>query len=447
MNLSSQVKKITESRNILFIYHRLDVIGGIETRWMDEFEYLNKKQYKIFFLAPKNNCKDEVSNLLSLHKLIKVDINNINLAPDFIKLVDEIISTIRTNAIDVISIHMLDNFSCAAVMAAQICRIPVISTVHGVTDVYRKPIQRLLVQELASKSFSLSLSVSQLSKNIFQTPISLSAVVPNLINLEKYQCQPVATKPTWLIVSRLSSEKFPSILRFLKAADACQIPAVDIAGGGNKSKLQKLINELDSKITINFLGQVENIAALIPEYSGIAGMGRVAIEGLACQKPVCILSPEGSLIGLVTNNNFKILKDYNFIGKTLAPIDDQKFFKQLTSSTIEDRQNIYSQLESELSIDNWPKYIELYKQVEFRDNQALESLYHKISHFSVTLSDPFIHDKFFQQLFYETLIEHNLKNIIKLWEFYEINHGLSTNYPNPFKVQKNNKKRWWYIFK
>lgn len=447
MTSKTQIENISNNRNILFIYNRLDIIGGIETRWMDEFKALNENKYRVFFLVPKNNCKDEIADLFPIYKLIKVDINKITLAPTFIELVNNIISTIRIDNISVISIHMLDSFSCAAVIAAQICRVPVISTVHGTPDIYRKPIERLFFQQLSDKSLSLSISVSQHLKSIYQTKAPLKTVIPNLINLEKYKHQHTNIKPTWLVINRISPEKYPSILRFLKAADECQIPIVDIAGGGNTDSLRKLISKTNIKLQVNFLGEVTDIGTLISQYAGIAGMGRSVIEGLACQKPVCVMSPEGELIGLVTKDNFQTLKDYNFIGKTLAPIDNKTFLAQLNTHTIEDSKYIYYQLESELSIENWHKYIELYRQVEFIDNPALESLYHKISYFSVTLSDPFIHDKFFQQLFYETLIEHNLKNTIKLWEFYEINHGLSTNYPNPFRVQRNNKKRWWSIFK
>lgn len=447
MSLSKKSSKGIKNKKILFLNHRLDTLGGIETRWIDEFKYLSIQHYQVYLLIPEKRCNHDIAKLYELENLITINVGKIEIANEFIKLVNEIINVIRTKKIGVISIHMLDIFSCAAVMAAQVCRVPVISTVHGAADVYRIPIQRLLVQKLASKSFSLSISVSQLSKNIFQTSSSLSIVIPNLINLQKYQFQSTTTKPTWLIVSRLSPEKFPSILRFLRAADACQIPAVAIAGGGQSVKLKKLINKLNLKITVNFLGQIEDIAKIIPEYSGIAGMGRVAIEGLACQKPVCIISPEGNLIGLVTEKNFKTLRDYNFIGKTIAPIDNEKFFKQLEAHTFEESESIYTQLESELSVENWPEYIKQYEKIEFNDNQALEALYHKIAHFSVNLTTPFIRDNFFQELFYETLLEYDLEEIRRLWHFYEKNHGLNTRYSNPLKVRKSNKDKWWYVFK
>lgn len=447
MDFNAQIKETPESKKILFVYHRLDIIGGIETRWMDEFQALNKNGYKIFFLVPNKNCIDEIAKLFSIDKLIKIDIGNINLAPEFIKLVNETISKIRTNKIDVISVHMLDAFACAAVIAAQICHIPVISTIHGTPDIYRKPIERLFIQHLAGRSFSLSVSVSQHLESIFKTKSPLITIIPNLINLEKYANEQMSIKPAWLIVSRISAEKYPSILRFLQAADECQIHTVDIAGGGKQDKLRKLIKKLNLKIQVNFLGEVTAISILMSQYSGIVGMGRVAIEGLACQKPVCVMSPEGSLIGLVTKENFSTFKDYNFIGKTLTPIDNQTFLAQLNTHTIEDSKNIYHQLKSELSIENWDKYIDIYRQAKFIDNPALEALYHKLAYFSVTLSTPFIKDKFFQHLFYETLIEHNLTNIRESWLFYEKKYGLNTRYPNPLKARTSYKEKWWMIFR
>lgn len=434
-------------KNILFLNHRLDVIGGIETRWIDEFKYLNANQYRVHLLIPRRRCDFDIAKLYSLQSLIIIEADRIEAASEFIKLVNVIINAIGNNDINLISIHMLDSFSCAAVMAAQICKIPVISTIHGTPDIYRKPIERLFFQHLTGKSFSLSISVSEHLKSIYQTQAPLKTVIPNLINLEKYKHQHTDVKKAWLVVNRISSEKYPSILRFLQAAAACNIPIVDIAGRGKPVKLIKLIAKLGIKIQVNFLGEIEDIGSLIPQYSGVAGMGRSAIEGLACQKPVCVMSPEGELIGLVTKNNFETLKNYNFMGKTLAPIDDQTFSIQLDAYTMEDSISIYHQLKSELSTINWHKYINLYQQVNFIDNPALEALYHKISYFSVTLSTPFIYDKFFQYVFNETLIEHNLEDIKKLWLFYEKNYGLNTRYPNPLKANIRNKKKWWYLFK
>ncbi|WP_350557847.1 glycosyltransferase family 4 protein [Psychrobacter sp. CAL346-MNA-CIBAN-0220] len=433
-----------EVTNILFVYDRLDIIGGLETRWMDEFQYLKKNNYQVSFLTPQQRFEPKISELFSIHKFI---INDIDIATNFIKLVNHIINTIHNEHIQVLSIHMLDTFGCAAVMAAQICQIPVISTIHGTPDIYRRPIERLFIQQLAGKSFSLSISVSQHLKSIFLTEAPLTTVIPNLINLGKYQYQPNNLKSAWLVVNRISPEKYPSILRFLQAANDCKITTVDIAGGGKCAELRKCIDSLNIELQVNFLGEIKDIATLIPKYAGVAGMGRVALEGLACHKPVCIVTPEGNLIGLVTINNLQSLKNYNFIGKGLVSIDNETFFAQLEAYKSEDSQDIYQQLKLELSSDNWDKYIQLYKKVSFIDNKALEAFYHKLAYFANTLSVPFMHDDFFRHLFCETLIEYELNDIQKMWHYYEESIGLMANYPNPYNVSTKSKRWWKNMFK
>lgn len=431
--------------NILFIYHRVNSIGGIETRWIDEFQYLKKHNYKVHMLTNYRDFNPKTAELFPTCHFITVDIESPSLATEFIKLVDCVVENINSRNIQVISIHMLDLFACAAVMAAQICRIPIISTIHGTPDIYRKPFDRLFIQYLAGRSFSLSVSVSQHLKSIFKTKSPLITVVPNLINLEKYANEQMNVKPAWLVINRISAEKYPSILRFLRAANECQIHTVDIAGGGEQDKLRKLIKELNLKLQVNFLGEVTDMPTLMSQYSGIAGMGRVAIEGLASQKPVCIISPEGKLIGLVSTKNFQYLKDYNFTGKGLVPIDNKELSTQLQQHTSKQSQELYDLLENELSVENWSRHIELYKQVAFIDNKPLESLYHKLAYFSITLSRPFEQDKFFWHLFYETLIESKLDHIKELYHYYDDSIGLIEEYPNPYKSHK--KSRWQDRFK
>ncbi len=430
-----------KDKNTLFIYDRLDIIGGLETRWMDEFHYLKKNNYKVYFLTPQQRFDSKIAKLFSVHKFITIDIDQIDNAINFIRLVNQIICTIQNEEIDTLSIHMLDTFSFAAVMAAQICKTPVISTVHGILDIYRNPLQRLLVQKLAGRSFSLSVNVSETFESIIPSQQGMTSVIPNLINLNKYQHQITDCKPAWLIVNRISPEKYPSIIRFLQAAEHCHISTVDIAGGGKISELRKHIDNLGIKVQVNFLGEVKDIATLIPHYSGVAGMGRVAIEGLACHKPVCIVSIDGRLIGLVEPENFQNLRKYNFTGKGLIDIENGMLLKQVQKHTDLISQEIYSQLKEELSVKNWDKYIELYNEINFIDNQALESLYHKLSFFSTTLTSPFMHDKFFQHLFYETLIEYKLDDIKELHHYYKESIGLMADYPNPYKVKKAPKWR------
>lgn len=433
----------TTPTQILFVHHRLNNIGGIETRWIDEFHYLNKNNYQVYLLTNKNNFDPNTAKLFETCQFITIDIDSPSLVTDFIILVDSIIETIENHKIQVISIHMLDLFACAAVMAAQICSIPIISTIHGPLDIYRTPLNRLFIQQLAGRSFSICIQVSKILQSISPARQGITAIIPNLINLEKYRYETSELEPAWLMISRISPEKHISILRFLQAADECQISRVDIAGGGNNSEIRKSIKSLNIKTQVKFLGEIKDVQLLIPKYIGVAGMARVALEGLSCKKPVCIIAFDGSLIGLVNNKNFQRLKDYNFTGEGFAPISNQKFLEQIQSHTHRDTEHIYQRLESELCTDNWNEYIKIYNKATFIDNKALESLYHKIVYFSATLSRPFEKDNFFFHLLHETLIEYDLSDIQKMWEYYEESLGLLTPYPNPYNITNKSKRIWW----
>ena len=439
------------NKKILFAYHRLDVIGGIETRWIDEFKYLKKNNYHITLLAPSEKINPGIAKLLSIDNLVPVYVNDLDSANNFISLVNCIIDTIRTQNIDVISVHMFNKFVFASIIAAQICKIPIISTVHGTPDIYKKPIERIIYQHFSDKSIGLSVTVSRHLDAILKTQSPQACIIPNLINLEKYKAQTINEIDAWLIVSRLSPEKFPSILRFLKSASSCGIKHIHLAGGGNQNtihKIETLIKSLNLKIEIKCLGEVEDIASLIPKYRGIAGLGRVALEGLASRKPVCILTPDGNLIGLVTTDNFRYLKDYNFMGKTLNPIDETEFKRQLESHTSTDSEDIYQLLSSTLSTENWPKFIEKYNRVEFVPNAALEAFYHKLDYFANAMSAPFFNDPLFIHLLKETVIEYNLGDINHLLDFYNNSYGLQKKYPSPIKMKSRMslKQRFLNIF-
>ena len=430
-----------KTKNILFAYHRLDILGGIETRWIDEFKYLQKNSFKVHVAVPKVSYKAHIGKTLSPDNIILIDSNKIERAANFLALVHEMIQVIRANEIDIVSIHMQDLYALASLIAAQQCKIPTISTIHGTLDIYRKPIERLLVQNFASTSYSLLITVSKTINNLKDFSHPNSIIIPNLIDFNKFKPQALALNDSkWLIVSRVSEEKYSSILRFIEAADYCSIQAVDIAGGGNTAELSRKLSSLSLNIDVSFLGEVTDIHSVIPSYSGIAGMGRSAIEGLACKKPVCIISGDGRLLGLVNKSNISSLASFNFNGSGLNSINNDEFKRQLIDNTLDEREEIYTIIQKSLTVNNWNKYIKLYGDLKFIENSALESLYHKISYFANTLRKPFFEDELFQHLFYETLIEYKMNDIKELWDYYEDSIGLSFEYPMPFSTNKKKRK-------
>ncbi len=441
-NRKANMQKSESTKNILFAYHRLDVIGGIETRLIDEFNYLHHHNFNIYFFVDKNRFNSNLATLFPHCQMITAPFGDISSATEFINLVEHIVNYIETYRIDIVSVHMQDLFGFAVTIASQLCQVAVISTTHGILEMYQTPMQRL-IRRLMIKSFGLNVFVSYLpasASSLHQTDNKV--IMPNLINLEKYRAIDTVeqSSKTWLMVSRISPEKFPSILEFIKVAYYCQIQEIHIAGGGNFQPLLDRLDKKFNKIKIKFLGECSNIPEVLPKYSLIAGMGRVAIEGLACKKPVCIITPSGKLKGLVTVDNFFRVKDYNFTGNTLKTITIDEFKTQLATYTESDNKTLYQLLKDNLSTEKWHDYIEQYKLAKFIENPALNNLFHKISYFANQFTVPFEQDELFQQLFYETLLEFDAQNILGMWDFYYNSLGLDARYPNPYHMKK--RKKW-----
>lgn len=446
VDIDMYLTEVNDIKNILYVYHRLNVIGGIETRWIDEFVYLKKHHIQVHLLINKNSCNSDLFTFFPDCKIAAYPFDDIDNATNFVNLVETLIDYIEVNEIDIVHIHMQNLFAFAAVIAAQLCQVPIISTTHGILELYQKPIETVLFAYIAQNSIFLNAYVSNL-------PYSAAAlsnkqnkvIIPNLININKYKSSHKSNNTNiWLITTRISKEKFPSILKFIELAYFCKVKTIHIAGGGNPKPLLERINETYKEVDIEFLGERRDIPEILPDYALLAGMGRVALEGMACQIPVCIITPDGKLKGLVTPSNFHRLKSYNFTGNTLKTLSLAEFEKQLLTNPNDNSVIVYNLLKDNLSTDEWNHFIPLYKHAKFLNNATLNRLFHKITYFAHTFSNPFVEDENFHNLIYETLLQEKQDEIIKIFDFYKKTEGLGLikKYPNPYQTTKKNKKIW-----
>ncbi len=414
-------------------------MGGVETRWIDEFHWLKKHNFNIFLFVDENHFNSDFVDIFSEAKIIPFSAQKLSVMANFIALVEEIIDRIEHFNISHVSIHMMNFFGLAALFAAQLTQRPVIVTTHGVTEVYQRPVNRLLLQHLTKKSIGLQVYVSKLSENLSYKKDNATIRIPNLINLEQYRTDKSNTTDngSWLMVSRISREKYPSITTAIALAEHCNAQCLDIVGGGDTTALRKWLEEKNYTVRVNFLGQSTVVHQLIPQYHLVIGMGRVALEGLACKKPTCIIAPDGALKGLVTPDRFARLMDYNFTGNTLKTITEDEFLQQRREFSKHDSIELHFLLEKSLSTEKWSEYITFYQNVEFVEDEALVALFHKMSFFSKNMSAPFVKDKLFLHLLQETIVEYNMHDTQRLWDFYSTSGGLRKKYPNPYAIQKD----------
>jgi len=131
-----------------------------------------------------------------------------------------------------------------------------------------------------------------------------------------------------LYVSRLSSDKLDAITSVIGSAPkiAQEFPNVQIliVGSGphleHISKLASKINNKLKKKVIIVIGPVKNMAKTMNLADIVIGVARVAVEAMACRKPVIVSGGVvghlgGNFGGIVTKQNINELKDYNFSGR------------------------------------------------------------------------------------------------------------------------------------
>lgn len=145
-------------------------------------------------------------------------------------------------------------------------------------------------------------------------------MIPNGIDTEKFlPSSPANADPVILMVARFSTQKgntirfliknvFPQILELHKNY------RVKIVGGKVPDADRSMLEQVNSKLGRDAIQTVEtnlSTAELYPKAEVVVGSGRVALEAMACGKPVVAIG-ESSAPGLLRSENFEEAFDSNF---------------------------------------------------------------------------------------------------------------------------------------
>ena len=205
------------------------------------------------------------------------------------------------------------------------------------------------------------------------------SVISNRINIKKifddkekhYALQPSDTL-NFLLTSRVSSDKYESIINFIKnieniANDKIKI-SLTVAGAGDC--LEKLQNEVQSLTTpflnIEIKGQVDD---LLPEFEKahiVVGKGRSVIEPIMMNRIGCVIGDDGK-IELCTKDNFDRIYHYNYSGRNLCCDDSSLILKNLVDSIFNSTYNINH-------IEEYSKLVRQYYSVDFLPQKFLSVL-------------------------------------------------------------------------
>lgn len=333
---------------------------------------------------------------------------------EFCEDVDRLVDVIKRYKIDIINVHPYYAIF-PIIFAAHITGTKVVYTYHGATSfsfpsmlndsvLFEFAAENLFSSILCVNAFGIDSFASMNYKNTF--------MLPNPIDCQKYKKTKIANNKKWALVSRLDSDKVTEILKFLSLLPKLDIEKVDIYGSGEEeNKLKEYV--INNNLNVEFKGYVEELhVALLNNYNGIIGLGRVAMEGLCMNYPVLLIG-YGKILGLIDKKNIKYLKAHNFVNSELEELSIDDLVKQIESINSKKYSKYLLKYEMCRYCDVdvvADKYIYFLKNAKFGSNVKVIELYKKIKE----LSDTFASEEVFCDCVYvaDLLIKY-LGNITK----------------------------------
>lgn len=249
--------------------------------------------------------------------------------------IEQIRRLIREHGIDRVHIHPFVSIIAAAT-AAELELVPYAVTLHGPDSLgsFYGPTFDVLLKDVVLPNCGAVIAVSPEVRGLAAAYVHEDDLhyIPNAVSFRP-QSQADGTPNTgpWLAVSRLDDAKAPGIFDFCVKAKDSGLPHVLIAGDGPaRPALESWLQQRGLGDFVSFLGNSAEVSHLMAGASGIAGMGRVLLEGVAARKPVVLVGYNG-VKGVLDQVLFQSASLANFSGRGLATIDSETFQQQLAS--------------------------------------------------------------------------------------------------------------------
>ena len=234
--------------------------------------------------------------------------------------VQKLASALKRFAPDVVHTHL---YACLyALPWAVLNRVGMLHTFHSLPEVENRRLVRKLsmgtaIRCGAVRPVAVSLSNQRRLCAYYHLPSERVPVVPNPVNLARFQCVRAPSDQVRLIsAGRLSPEKNQALMlqAFRLALDENPDLTLTIAGSGpEEQKLQTLCRELYLDESVRFLGHVEDVSPILAEgdvfllSSRYEGLPIAMLEAMASDLPI-IATDVGGVRDLVSDgeNGFLI---------------------------------------------------------------------------------------------------------------------------------------------
>lgn len=410
----------------LLIVTETYLVGGLETHIKTQVDALVSHNTPVHLITGKKFSEDllpdgltSVENSLICNPSMVFD--------DLWEDVCTIRKIIRKNRIKCVHAHPFISL-ISAFIAAQLERVAFVVTLHGPSSIqvncYGYLYSFLLKYVILPNCHVIFVVSDEIAKltTPFCTPSKI-VIQYNSIDMST-EVQRLEEKAIngWLLCSRLDEDKVSGIKKFINYAISSGIKHIAILGDGSESeKLKEYLIDNNQAEYVFFLGTKVNVRDEMKHYSGIAGMGRAALEGLSLGLPVILVGYDG-VKGLITENNFKELLKYNFSGRGYETISHDTFDKQISELVLynDDRVKIINLINKLCCIENnITNYLDIIYSKHPPLQSALEQAFDVYQYINKTKDPiPFLYDLDFFVLLGEFLYPHANNQLALIYNNY-----------------------------
>lgn len=308
--------------HILHIIKHFD-FGGAENHTCELANSLDTLGNKVFIIAGPGRQRKKINNTITC---IRIRLKDFLLPIHILQL----IYYIRKYKIQIIHAHQRFPIFLA-VVAGKITHIPVVATVHGRSRYdLRSKLTRLYVSKIIYVSQSIkktSIIFPEIQHKIFY--------IPNGVSIKKEKNKKKVNQICY--ISRLDKNHatlIRSIIQHVLPGLINNFPTLkfNIIGEGKyavsiKKEALLLHSKMNKEICI-LSGYQSDASEIIQDSVLVMGVGRVALEALACGTPVFSINQK-RMGSMISAENYPLYKENNFVATDQDAPDPNKLLVQL----------------------------------------------------------------------------------------------------------------------
>ncbi|OZI69669.1 glycosyltransferase [Bordetella genomosp. 2] len=317
--------------SLLIITEQFDV-GGLETYIRGQVRILSQLGWDVY-LACGGEPRPELLPAELVGQCSGLRLSAAASAADLLHSTRTLREFMRQHAITHVHAHPFISLF-PAFLAAKLESLPYVATLHGPSSLSAGygPLNDFLLGSVILAHADRVIAVSEEVRSLAAVYVHDDRLVmqPNAVDSHAFRPQPSTAEPArWLVVSRLDPFKIVGIRQFVSLARQAGLPGIDVVGEGPaQAVLQQQLTQDGLTDYVRFLGVRADVAELMRASGGVAGMGRVLLEGLAAGQRCCLVGYDG-VKGMVDDGLFEAAAVANFSGRSLPNISAEELRGQL----------------------------------------------------------------------------------------------------------------------